>query len=681
MKIQVPKLICFLLFNLFVCCLQAQFIDSLKNKAQKVSKNINNIFKGKNKSEKAATQTNNNNNSATPSSKSTNEQKSQNIKTEKNEEGDIIEISSTYKSLKGIRLPGYKNKILIGANLPTGKMGNDYDYRRAFTAYQMLLSMKGKDSLFNYLNTKKLSKFNQHPEEIQGGQQENISSMAQHNLSELASFLCTDETVGKYLCKDGVCPPNTKPMPHWGGYGSGITEFDEQEAYLAFIKDNVHTDLRNWWNKLDRTAYILKAISIPEYNFDKGGFEITLDLSDGMSSNNFVYIPSNGSEVATLNEVTNEFPKKTEAFISMNSTDAKALLQRTGGQSNRALYAVFDITFYSTKDKTIYGRYNINSQIFYLKSSKVEIFEDKELKKKLGDIIFPVPSEKDLKSIETHVAEYISIIPDSRNFITLTLPSYKNKIRFGAQAEYPKDYSHHNSAYQRLLNAKNIDSLFDNLETKKLIKDGGPAYQVQSVLLDLAFSLCNDALKLKYFCSNGSCDKKNLYKDWGGLSANGQTNEFDKIEAYQSFIKDNNHINLRNWWNKLDREAYFVQKMKLAEYDFDKGGFNFYVTPGFDELYGDSGGFSYVPKNNQNDAPVYSEKNAKNHLTFLPITQKDAKELKQRLSERKNNNVYMLFNIIFYSKGGGGYFYLKSPKVEFFEDPYLKKKIGEGIFD
>jgi hypothetical protein len=686
MRVLLPKLIFLLLFSFSITVLNAQILDSLKSKTKHATQALNGLFKkNKNKPQDKSSQ----------SAKTDQPEKSANTPATTNkpggpqatmeEEEEYIELTSSYKNLKNLKLPSYKGKVKMGVSawnskkssfpLADAKDKKFVSLNMASYTHERLLSMKCLDTLFNYLDTKKLSDKNgligaPNPTE------ESLSQMAQYHLMDISKDLCTDESVGKYFCTGGKCPTGSHIHgPNWGGMTNN--EFERREAYLAFIKDNNHVDLRNWWNKLDREVYLVNKIVAPQYNFEKQGFDLEIDPNAG--SKYGLYIPANGTDIAAFGSSaksnSNQF-SNFRSLLSMSAEEAKALRQRQTEQREYFLYVVFNIIYYSKVDRNNLSKHHYGGSygrdlFYYLKNPKVEVFEDVYLKKKIGEVTLPVTVDK----IET--TEFIEITSPFKNFKSLRLQSFRNKVRLGVQSDYGGlDQRDVNMGYQKLLSMKFKDSIFNKLETKKLSND--PAnHLAQKDLCNLGFYLCADPFRAKYFCPGGECDPgEQPHSAWGGVAKHGspEVTEFDRHEAYQNFIKDNNHTLLRQWWNKLDREAYTVNEVTLLEYNFDKGGFEFTFTPG------GYNGFNYIPSTPAKTPDRYAP--MKNHKGFLAIKPEDAKELKKR-----TKSIYMVFEIVFYSSGAQNIyedftgFYLKTSKVEFFEDVYLKKKIGEGVVD
>lgn len=100
--------------------------------------------------------------------------------------------------------------------------------------------------------------------------------------------------------------------------------------------------------------------------------------------------------------------------------------------------------------------------------------------------------------------------------------------------------------------------------------------------LSIGRELIIEKVYLKYFCNlNNKCNNNwGEIFNWGGLFVN----EFEKIECYKNFVKDN-LMDLRNLENKMIDEVYVIMLIIFEFYDFSKGGFliNIYLMVSYDK--------------------------------------------------------------------------------------------------
>jgi len=368
--------------------------SSIEHKINKTKKEIQSIFKKEEKKIYPDASSNKNTSTAEKNGNGSGANTSVNKKPEE-ELGETIEIKPSHQNLNGFVMPAYKNKVRLSSS-DLVKIRPQTDGEVKYLQYRKLIAMKLFDSLYFDLNTEKLSQpqhinatkeermSNKKPVQPPNVIKENNSNRAQYHLSALGGYFSSDKLYPTYFCPGGNCDKQRdfhKPF-HWGGMSSTASEFDRLDAYRAFIKANNHVYLRKWWNEVDREAYLVKEYYLGEYDFDKQGFEITLD-PELMS---FRYIPFNGSTTIMIHSESNKGISNVHKIFPIDATKAKELRKRQTETRNRNVYIVFNIKFYDKIHP--WGAATDNVLYFYLKNPAVEIYEDALLKNKIGDISF-----------------------------------------------------------------------------------------------------------------------------------------------------------------------------------------------------------------------------------------------------------------------------------------------------
>ena len=309
---------------------------------------------------------------------------------------EYLEMISGNRAFKSLRMPAFRNKPRLGVQITGGqtdqqKALNRSEYDRNFMFYKEFMLMKQMDSVFDNLDVKKLSKPSQSIT-ISGATGSSLppedrrtyySMIAQKRLSHLSAFICTDAVAAKYFCPAGVCRPGTRPMGDWGGAGSQVNEFDKHEAYLGFIKEDLHLAMRKWWNEVDRGAYLVYPVQLMEYDMEKGGFPIRFSLQP---INGINYSSAPGSENADK-KLNNNFKTAIESIFVLDQDKARALRKSMIERKENKVFTVIQIRFHDKNNfKSGSSGFSSENPAYYIKIPVAEIFEDEGLTRKIGEI-------------------------------------------------------------------------------------------------------------------------------------------------------------------------------------------------------------------------------------------------------------------------------------------------------
>ena len=332
---------------------------------------------------------------------------------------------------------------------------------------------------------------------------------------------------------------------------------------------------------------------------------------------------------------------------------------------------------------------------------------EKEVEKKLDkterseSTSFKVGKETPANSFQS--SEMFTIPKPNDNFESLSIQAFKGLPRIGHLNTYDKNnrnlpnrsqilnkYKEERQAWPKyitLLEMKLRGNLYNEMDLEmpyeikrkghgnRQVFPGDPIWNTaacQINLLNIGSELTTDQANQKYFCnSNFKCKtSRGRSLNWGGLRAN----EFDKIECYKKFVKDNLQ-DLRSTANKITDEAYFVMPETFETYDFEQEGFpiNINLVITFSK--------SHFDPINDIGKKLHLEKNQRK-LIKMPLEK--GKELLKRNKRRKLYSVWKLkFHSIteseFLSNGKRPTknFHLLSPVIELYEDDALTKKLAE----
>ena len=215
---------------------------------------------------------------------------------------------------------------------------------------------------------------------------------ARGNLAPLVYPLLLDRHVARFFC---VVPdrcqkrhPNYIANPQARVYfgGQGADEFQRRGAYQDFMKTG-YEPLRAWardvGRKFQRASYV-DQVSIGDYDFDRGGFDLRLQMSSfAMGGVAFHFVPDQGFEKSMVLESGQSVAST--GVLRMSPDHAQALLARLEGtQGHRRLYYVVTITIDGPfeSDRPLTGK-NLR---YSVADSVVRVFEDTALRVPLTEM-------------------------------------------------------------------------------------------------------------------------------------------------------------------------------------------------------------------------------------------------------------------------------------------------------
>lgn len=211
-------------------------------------------------------------------------------------------------------------------------------------------------------------------------QDNSTSRLAQEQLLSIASMVVTEDSRQKYFCPlNGECTFKEGFAYMWGGRGAN--EFDRIDGYRSFVEDNFD-DIRKWAASLPEVLYMVDAISLPIYDFQRNVYRLRIKPED---NSKFVFRP-----IESYEKVFGQSPGKGHLYydLSLTTEEAKALKKRTLS----TLYVVYKVKIDEeeyVKGKIEFRRLgylnylNIN---YHLASPIIELYEDKALTRKVIEI-------------------------------------------------------------------------------------------------------------------------------------------------------------------------------------------------------------------------------------------------------------------------------------------------------
>ncbi len=149
---------------------------------------------------------------------------------------------------------------------------------------------------------------------------------AKTHMQSLAAGLFSPTTYARYFCtKNEKCPQKfyaKRGIFQWGG--RPVDEFRKHKAYVDFV-DNQVDKIKLWACQLDHSVYIVGTALLGEYDFDKKGYNLTLQAA-GKSYNGYWLLTymsrKNNKPFLDPNSQYNHL------FISVNETVAEKLTSR-----------------------------------------------------------------------------------------------------------------------------------------------------------------------------------------------------------------------------------------------------------------------------------------------------------------------------------------------------------------
>ncbi|RDY60205.1 hypothetical protein [Flagellimonas nanhaiensis] len=303
----------------------------------------------------------------------------------------------------------------------------------------------------------------------------------------------------------------------------------------------------------------------------------------------------------------------------------------------------------------------------------------------------------------------------SNSFISLSLQTHKNKLRFGTQDEYyikadgtyvkPQDSNYydvdkrmsHNMAskyaFVELLKIRYKEDMFSVMdrslftERKQNMYDKEQkSYTAQQQVLALANALSTKMELKRFFCNEKGEDCASTFKEdgyyneprnirtWGGRGAS----EFQQLRAYTTFVNEL-FPKLQQWGNSLHPtnkiDGYFVAKAQLGKYDFKDGGYWLDTN----QFY--QNGFLLRWRGLQ---PINTSERKLMHPNGTSILYKMSPEEAETFSE-KYKHIFLVLDVMASLDGMENYradhlkttYTLNSPVIEIYSDDGLTNKVGE----
>ena len=348
-----------------------------------------------------------------------------------------------------------------------------------------------------------------------------------------------------------------------------------------------------------------------------------------------------------------------------------------------------------------FGVQSTNGQILKKLKKKVEHTIDKEFNNK------PKKNESNYKkepqkSVPSSLPSYpkLTIPAPNNNFVSIHIQEFRNLPRIGTLYNYDMKEKGLSNANQRieqfkqdrketkkyfaLLEMKLMGNKFDQMNTEmpydikhnRVMPPNKERVSAvcQNSLLKIGRDLIKEEEYSKYFCnSNRTCKTaRGKSLNWGGLGAN----EFERIEGYKNFVKDN-LSDMRSTESKITDEAYLVKLITFDAYDFDKGGFPLNFS-----LFASHNRSTFEPLNEYGQ----QLKAGKNLIKILKMSPSEGKEF---LDGNNRRQLFAVWKIKYHGLledkllGNQRYstrkFHLISPSIELFEDIKLTRKIGEML--
>ncbi|WP_418604493.1 hypothetical protein [Hwangdonia sp.] len=254
-------------------------------------------------------------------------------------------------------------------------------------AFEELVKMKYMSVAYSDMDKNKLTK----KDYSQAADKKVDNSVfAQSHLLRLAGLVCSEMVLEKYFCDDSSTQPcsyaigkyGERPKPsYWGGVRNfNVNEFKQHRSYTSFTKD-ILEELQTWsqtfFPKDELIAYYVSKAGISAkfgqnpYDFNKKGY--------------FIFNPLNGKQFlhSSWFEATDENEKKLKhsssgIFLPMAVEKAKALKFQKGSP----IFLVYKVKIKASEDT----KHNKLKLSFSLESRIIEVYKDKTLTQKIGEI-------------------------------------------------------------------------------------------------------------------------------------------------------------------------------------------------------------------------------------------------------------------------------------------------------
>lgn len=196
----------------------------------------------------------------------------------------------------------------------------------------------------------------------------------------------------------------------------------------------------------------------------------------------------------------------------------------------------------------------------------------------------------------------------------------------------------------------------------------------------------------EYYCPSGQNCSEGIRGRQGRIWAGHQANEFKKRAAYKKFV-DTEVPKLLDWSSGLGKEVAMVGVIVLPTYNFQKNGFEIYLSPVRASVDYQSQDLQFWPRDLETSSFKLNEGFGKNVLLSIPPDKAEAviNRLKTEYSQRSRQLLYTVMIAEIYSSGpkrrgashtpvGGnvGYVYdYKDTRIRFYLDPNLTELIYE----
>ncbi len=296
--------------------------------------------------------------------------------TYKSPSSDYVDI--TIQSYKG--LPRFGKKYFVrGVTPPTNS-----------NVYRALIEMKYLNAIYADMDKNKLTSYDRTNTNLK----DSNSRFAQNNLLQLAKSVGSDALLEKYFCDKPTTAikctlidayGKRKRIQYWGG--SRNNQFQQMRSYKSFVKDHFEV-LQNWsktfFKEGSEIGYIVSQSSVVNlspnrgvskaYDFQKKGYWLGGVITGGGHP-----IPTLEFAPFTENEKILK-DRHSKIFLSISPEKAKKLSLSV----RSPLFTVAKIKIHQNKKIPISNERVSFS--FELESPIIEIYKDKALTNKIGEI-------------------------------------------------------------------------------------------------------------------------------------------------------------------------------------------------------------------------------------------------------------------------------------------------------
>lgn len=181
---------------------------------------------------------------------------------------------------------------------------------------------------------------------------------ARLHLQSLAASTPTIAAANEFRCAsmpDAPCYQGFQRGPGWNWGGGQATEFAARRAYTKYVQEEV-PKLKSWADTLSTEAYVVDAVGLYDYDFDREGFPVRIaNINNIVTSSQhpqliakvgFAYQPRQGS--ARLIEVTGEpTVSGVQLFMPYPMDRAESLMNE-----QKQIYAVMRVVLHGMYPRT-----------------------------------------------------------------------------------------------------------------------------------------------------------------------------------------------------------------------------------------------------------------------------------------------------------------------------------------